>query len=319
MNDETSSARPLFSVIIGVYNDWGPLDGCLASLAEQAQGTGQPPFEVIVVDDGSEVSTPENIGSWNHSYALTLIRQAHSGVASARNRGVQTSKGSVFVFADADCRFQRNALVALASTLANSPQHDCFQLRLAGDCSTPVGRIEHLRLTTLQDHLRQADGSIRYLNTAGFAIRRTRVTREGFVFDPAALRAEDTLVLANLIEAGELPFFVDDSIIEHAVSLSVADFFLKGVWSAYQEGRTYDVIAAKGVRIRVSHRERLSMLVSMWRASADPTIGRLAWFTLAARQSLRLVTSFAYRLLRGVAQLLYLDRWLIKTTSPRRA
>jgi hypothetical protein len=51
----------------------------------------------------------------------------------------------------------------------------------------------------------QADGRIRYLNTAGFAIRRTRANIEAGVFDPAALRAEDTLLLADLMQGWRAP------------------------------------------------------------------------------------------------------------------
>ena len=61
--------------------------------------------------------------------------------------------GSILLFADADCRFQKDCLALLGSAVASSPPHDCFQLRLTGDCSTLVGRVEELRLMTLQDHL----------------------------------------------------------------------------------------------------------------------------------------------------------------------
>jgi glycosyltransferase involved in cell wall biosynthesis len=300
-SDQIVTTTPQFSVIIGVYNDWAPLDQCLASLAEQ---TNAPSFEVIIVDDGSREAAPEFIHRWSRFYPMMVARQAHAGVAAARNRGVQRSRGSVLVFADADCRFQISCLAALDSTVTDSQQHNCFQLHLIGDCSTRVGRVEELRLITLQNHLRQPNDCIRYLNTAGFAIRRERVKAEGFVFDPAALRAEDTLVLAKLMQCGELPLFVANAVVQHAVSLSLVEFFLKGIWSAYQEGRTYDLIALKGVRIRVTHRERLSMLWAMWRTAGEPSIGRTAWFVLAARQSLRLLTSFAYRSLRTIVQLL---------------
>jgi cellulose synthase/poly-beta-1,6-N-acetylglucosamine synthase-like glycosyltransferase len=300
-SDQIATATPRFSVIIGVYNDWVPLDRCLASLAEQKNA---PRFEVIIVDDGSSEAAPEFICRWNRCYPMLVVRQAHAGVAAARNRGVQRSRGSLLVFADADCRFKIDSLAALDSSVADSPQHNCFQLHLIGDCSTLVGRVEELRLITLQNHLRQPNDCIRYLNTSGFAIRREKVKAKGFVFDPAALRAEDTLVLANLMQDGELPLFVANAIVQHAISLSLVEFFLKGIWSAYHEGKTYDVIASKGVRIRVTHRERLSMLSAMWRTSRERSIGRLAWFVLAARQSLRLLTSFAYRSLRTIVQLL---------------
>ena len=287
--DPISTTTPLFSVVIGVYNDWGPLDQCLRSLAQQIDG---PSFEVIVVDDGSREAAPKFISYWTRSYPLTIVRQSHAGIAEARNRGVRTSRGSVLVFVDADCKFQPGCLATLSATVARTPQHSCFQLHLVGDCSGIVGRTEELRLITLQNHLLQSNGCIRYLNTAGFAIRRARVDIEGGVFDPVAVRAEDTLMLANLIKTGELPLFVPNATVQHAIPLSLIDCFRKDIRSAHLDARTYDVIAAKGVRFRVGQQERLRMVLSMWKTSAQHSIGRSAWFVLAARQAPRLIVLF---------------------------
>ena len=314
-DDPISSTLPLFSVIIGTHNDWVPLDNCLASLAEVTDG---PSFEVIVVDDGSSEEAPLSVRRWEGSYPLTLVRQAHAGVAAARNRGIHIARGSVLVFADSDCKFQADCLANLASIIAASPQHSCFQLRLIGDPTTFVGKTEELRLTTLQTHLCQPDGCIRYLNTAGFAIRRARVNAEGFAFEPSAIRAEDTLVLANLMEGRELPFFAANAVIQHATPLSLMDYFLKAIWSAYQEGRTYDIITSMGVRVRANYRERLDMLFSMWKTSEQEPIGRLTFLVLAARQSLRLLTSFIYRFLHGTVQLSHLDNLFLRDASSRR-
>jgi cellulose synthase/poly-beta-1,6-N-acetylglucosamine synthase-like glycosyltransferase len=311
-NEPISAGTPLFSVIIGAYNDWVPLDSCLASLAQQ---TNSPSFEVIVVDDGSRDAAPGFILRWSSHFPLTIVRQARAGVAAARNRGVQISVGSILLFADADCRFQADCLAVLTSAVAGTPRHNCFQLRLTGDCSTLVGRVEELRLATLQDQLLQPNGCIRYLNTAGFSIRRARVNSEGLLFDPAALRAEDTLVLAILMLDGELPLFVSSAIVQHAISLSLTECMLKGIWSAFQEGKTFDLIASTGVKIRMSHRERLSMLAAMWKASRRQAIGRSAWFALVVRQSLRLIASYVYRLVRGGFRLTHLDRFFLKDLS----
>src|SRR5271167_1240885 len=200
-----SSATPLFSIIIAAYNDWSALDSCLRSLTQQTNG---PSFEVIVVDDGSRETAPEAIRQWAGWLALTIVRQSHAGISTARNRGVQVSKGSILLFVDADCRLQTDCLAALATTIEDSPKHNCFQLHLVGDSSGPVGRAEQLRLRTFQEHMLQPDGRIRYLNTAGFAVRRMRINIEAGLFDPVALRAEDTLLLVNLMQGGELPLFV---------------------------------------------------------------------------------------------------------------
>jgi len=289
----TANSAPEFSVVIATYNDWGPLNACLRSLAEQ---TGAPRFEVLVVDDGSRETAPESIRAWNGQYPLTVVRQAHEGISAARNRGVQNSRGATLVFVDADCKLQKDCLAALATAMAKHPQRNYFQLRLIGDCTRLVGRAEELRLIIIQKYTRQPDGCIRYLNTAGFAIR-ARAEMAGEVFDPVALRGEDTLLLANLMQDGELPWFVDHAVVQHAIPLNLWQCFLKDIRSAYLDARTYDLIAAKGVKFRFTHRERLSMLRSMWETSAQRPIGRPAWFVLAARQALRLVM----RLLTGVS------------------
>jgi glycosyltransferase involved in cell wall biosynthesis len=283
--EPSSDSGPLFSVIIGAFNDWAPLNECLRSLAEQNGGTS---LEVIVVDDGSQEAAPQCIEDWSRSFPLRIERGEHLGISTARNQGVRLAKGAVLLFVDADCKIEADCLVALASTVERWPGHNCFQLRLVGESSTLLGRVEELRLLTLQSHLLQPDGCIRYLNTAGFALRRTRVDMEKGVFDPTAIRAEDTLLLANMMQTGEMPFFVGDARVQHAVSLSLMKCLVKDIRSAYLEGKTYNVIDAKGVRIRVTHRERLRMLRSMWQVSKQESIGRTAWFVLVFRQILRL-------------------------------
>lgn len=287
-----ASSSPLFSVIIGVYNDWNPLDQCLRSLSRQANS---PAFEVIVVDDGSEHPAPEFIRNWTRDLILMIERQSHSGVSTARNLGMRLSKGTVLVFMDADSKPEVGCLAALAAALSHSPQHNTFQLRLTGDCSGLVGRAEELRLLTLQNHMLLSDGRIRYLNTAGFAIRRARVDPTNALFEPMAMRGEDTLLMVNLMQAGELPLFVPHAVVQHAVPLSVLQYLRKAIRSAYVESSTYSIIASKGVRIRVTQRERVNMLKAMWKYSGQKTIGKAAWFVLTTKQTLQRAVSLYYR------------------------
>jgi hypothetical protein len=105
-------------------------------------------------------------------------------------------------------------------------------------------------------------------------------------------------LLANLIQVGELPLWVPSAVVEHAIPLSLMGCFRKDIRSVYLERRAYDTIASKGVRIRVTHRERLRLLLSMWRTARQDSIGRSAWFVLVVRQALQRVISFGYRCLR---------------------
>jgi len=296
VTDENSiSDTPALSVIVAVYNDWVALDSCLRSLMQQANA---PSFEVIVVDDGSESTVPESIRTWSLQYPLVISKQPHSGVSAARNRGAQDSKGPVLLFADADSRFEPSCLEALNSAIADNPQEQSFQLRLTGDSSTLVGRVEVLRLRILQLHLLQPNGKIRYLNTAGFAIRRVHADVNAGIFNTAAIRAEDTLLLADLMERGELPLFVTKAVVQHRTPLSLLGCLRKDVRSAYLESKTYEVVASRGVKLRVGFRERIDMLRSMWRMSAEPSVGRAAWLILVIRQVLRLVVHLVCGLLR---------------------
>lgn len=287
--------RPLFSIIIAVYNDWKPLDRCLRSLSEQKLVSN---LEAIIADDGSDASAPEFILNWRNYFPLTITRQLHAGISVARNRAAQISRGAILLFVDADCRLRPDCLENLASAIAGAPSHDYFQLHLVGDCQNVVGRAEELRLIMVQEQTLQLDGRIRYLNTAGFAIRRSALDPEIGVFDPAALRAEDTFFMANLMCQGKLPLFVPNATVQHAIPLSLVECFYKDFRSVWLEAKTYELIASKGVRFRLSYRERLSMLRSMWKTSGSRGLRRVPWFVVTARQGLRLLVSYIYHFSR---------------------
>lgn len=296
MPAEIDATSPQFSIVIPVYDDWEALEGCLLSLNNQ---TADPGFEVVIVDDGSRDAAPESIRQFGNRFPLTIDRQQHAGIAAARNRGVQNSRGAILLFTDADCRLDANCLSVLKATASAMPQQMYFQLRLAGDSSNLVGRAEELRLLALQNKFLQPDGYIRYLNTSGFAIRRSAVNTEPpLLFNPSAQRSEDTLLLTHLVQRGELPFFATGAAIRHSVNLSIAGCIRKDVRVAWLEAKTFERIAATGVKVRMKNRDRVAMLRFMWKVSQQPSIGRSAWFVVVARQALQRAISLFYRGLR---------------------
>jgi glycosyltransferase involved in cell wall biosynthesis len=285
------ATEPRFSFVIPVFNDWEALDGCLRSLHEQ---TASRSFEVVIVDDGSRTPAPESIRQFSNCFPLTLARQPHGGIATARNCGVQNSTGTILVFTDADCRLDTSCLSFLDENIVRWPEHKYFQLRLGGTSSTLVGRAEELRLLAIQERCLQPDGCIRYLNTSGFAVRRSAIDAKTPLFDPSAQRSEDTLLLTKLIQKRELPFFVADAVVRHTLQLSIAQCVWKDLRLGRLEARTFKRIAATGVRMRMKNMQRFDMLRYMWNASRHPSIGRSAWFVLAARQALQRAISLVY-------------------------
>ncbi|MEO1316784.1 MAG: glycosyltransferase [Pseudomonadota bacterium] len=101
------SEPPGISVIIPVFNDAGGLARCLDALARQ---TDAAPFEVIVVDNGSD--PPLDPATLPALPSLRLIRETVPGSYAARNAGIAAARASVLAFTDADCRPRPDWLAA---------------------------------------------------------------------------------------------------------------------------------------------------------------------------------------------------------------
>jgi GT2 family glycosyltransferase len=86
---------PAFSVVIPTYERPDTLFQVLDALGRQDTA---PEFEAVVVDDGSGGQTPERLAAYRAPYPLRHFRQANSGPAAARNRGVREARGERILF-----------------------------------------------------------------------------------------------------------------------------------------------------------------------------------------------------------------------------
>ena len=89
-------AQPRVSVVIPAYNAEAFIQRTLASVLGQEYAE----LEVLVVDDGSTDDTPDIVETFRDQ--VRLIRQANSGVAVARNRGIAEARGEFVAFLDHD-------------------------------------------------------------------------------------------------------------------------------------------------------------------------------------------------------------------------
>lgn len=98
---QNSSAE--VSVVIPARNEEHFIESALASVA--AQTWSKDTLEVIVVDNGSTDGTAERVRSYisrNPSLRIQLIAEPVAGVARAKNRGIQSARGTCIIFLDAD-------------------------------------------------------------------------------------------------------------------------------------------------------------------------------------------------------------------------
>ena len=84
------------SVIIPTYNRRHTLERAIDSVLSQTF----EPFEMIIVDDGSEDGTRDWIKETYPS--IKYIYQSNNGVSSARNKGIRSSRGSWIALLDSD-------------------------------------------------------------------------------------------------------------------------------------------------------------------------------------------------------------------------
>lgn len=88
------------SVIIATFNRAESLQKCLGALFRQTLPAEE--FEVVVVDDGSIDDSFTIATNSVAPCALKVIRQEHSGIGTARNRGVHAADGEFCLFIDDD-------------------------------------------------------------------------------------------------------------------------------------------------------------------------------------------------------------------------
>lgn len=87
---------PEVSVIIPTYNSASFVGDAVESALDQTFTD----FEVLVIDDGSTDDTERVLEKYASS--VRYIHQANGGVAVARNRGIEESRGRLVAFLDAD-------------------------------------------------------------------------------------------------------------------------------------------------------------------------------------------------------------------------
>jgi glycosyltransferase involved in cell wall biosynthesis len=108
---------PLVSAIVPAYNAEAFVEQTVRSLLDQTYES----LEIIVVDDGSTDKTADRVDALTHKHPqIRLIRQSNRGVAAARNRGIEESRGEFIAPVDADDIWFPDAVKKLADCLLKS-------------------------------------------------------------------------------------------------------------------------------------------------------------------------------------------------------
>lgn len=260
-NGSSNGSQPLLSVVIVIRDRADELKACLSSLEAQIN---PPPFEVVIIDDGSQVPVT---AAWKNAASpgqIRVFRQIPNGIAAARNHGVEMSRGRWIMFTDSDCEVCPQALYEVGRALAETHGHIAFQLKLIGDRSNFVECMEEIRLVATQHATSKPDGHIHYLATGGFVIHGDYARFAQPLFDPELIRSEDSALLAQLTAEDNVPVLLKRAVVRHKPRLTTMQYARKHFWMGYRS------IAARRALQKTGHtfitgRSRFDMVGVMYR------------------------------------------------------
>lgn len=114
-----------FSVIIPVFNVEKYLKKCLDSIVNQTYSH----YEVIIVCDKCTDDSEEIVDEYVKKYKWNKIYEENTGLAKARNIGIENSKNDYLIFLDSDDYLESDFLEIINNSLVDEPDVLRFQVQ----------------------------------------------------------------------------------------------------------------------------------------------------------------------------------------------
>ncbi len=106
-----------YSFIVPVYNRPGELAELLESMAGQTYSN----FEVVIIEDGSDLRSDQLAKEYSDKLTIRYVDLPHSGPSLARNAGTRVAKGDYYMYVDSDCLLPADYLNTIDCFLEDDP------------------------------------------------------------------------------------------------------------------------------------------------------------------------------------------------------
>ena len=107
----------MISIIIPFFNSKLTLERAVNSVIKQSFKN----WELILVDDGSQDRSVDNISRFLGYSNIKLIQQNNSGVSKSRNSGALQALGDWLLFLDSDDELERDGLLSFTNFIQKNP------------------------------------------------------------------------------------------------------------------------------------------------------------------------------------------------------
>jgi glycosyltransferase involved in cell wall biosynthesis len=202
-----------FSFIIPTLNEERYIEACLKSIRKQTKKN----YEIILVDSYSKDRTI----AIAKRYRTKLLFEKRRGPAVARNKGAEKAKGDVFIFCDADVRFQKEFLEKIEKEFSRGIGGAIFNLKVY-DSRNSLEKMGYSGANNIAKFLNRLGIAI----TAGSCLAcRSDIFRIVKGYNPAFLTNEDHDLAKKINKIKRFEFFSDITVLTSSRRVKRLGFF----------------------------------------------------------------------------------------------
>lgn len=212
-----------YSFIIPIYNRPEELDELLNSLASQ---TYEGDFEVVVIEDGSTITSEQICKKYQNDLSITYLSKPNTGPGDSRNYGMQRAQHDYFLILDSDCILPSHYLEAVDDFL-QAYYVDCFGgSDTATDDFTDIQKAINYTMTSLltTGGIRGSQKRIQRFEPRSFNMGLSRKAFEATGGFGKIHPGEDPDLVIRLWEKGFDSAFIPTAFVFHKRRISWAKF-----------------------------------------------------------------------------------------------
>lgn len=199
---------PFISAVIPTFNRLGMVERAVRSVLAQTY----PSFECIVVDDGSTDNTFQALQQ-EFGDRIRLFKKENGGVSSARNLGIQESRGEWIAFLDSDDEWFP---AKLERQMAHVKAHPACRIVQTTEQWTRQGRRVNPGLVHLKKGGDLFEASLhRCMITPSSVLMKKSLFGEVGLFDEAMIVCEDYDIWLRITSRMEVGLVEEDLMVRH--------------------------------------------------------------------------------------------------------
>jgi glycosyltransferase involved in cell wall biosynthesis len=215
--------RPKFSVIVPVFNRPQEVEELLRSLLQQTAKD----FEVIIVEDGSQLRCETVVDSFRDNLNVHYIFKPNSGPGPSRNVGYSQAQGEYFVVFDSDCIVPPDYFAAVESSLIKQPLDAWGGPDMAHESFTLLQRAMGYTMSSVltTGGIRGGKKRMGWFQPRSFNMgisRKVFETTKGFQFDRYAEDIEFSIRMKN---AGFRVGLIPEAFVYHKRRTTLGQFY----------------------------------------------------------------------------------------------